>query len=112
MFFTKAHAAQLARIEALLLTLTKGSSTTMVTIADLAHDVAAQSTIVTGVQTLIAGLVAQVQAAAGDPAQLAAVLAQIDANNATLSALIPANVPAQPAGPVIAPTDAAASVSA
>ena len=86
----------------------------MATLDDILVDVTAESTQIDGVTTLITGLQAQVAAALSGTTIPAAVQAKIDAafagmqtNDAKIAAALKANVPATPAGPVVAAGTAA-----
>jgi len=89
----------------------------MADFSKLQADVAAQTTVIAGVQTLLANLVQQISdlknAGTSDPAVQAAIdslATSVEANNAALSAAVAANTPAAPA-PAAAPADATAASS-
>ncbi len=69
--------------------------------AGLFDDLQAQVALTTSIEesaiALIQGLVAKLEAAQGDPAQLAVIVSQLKASGDGLSAAILANTPAAPA---------------
>lgn len=73
----------------------------MATLADLTTAVAAQTSVDTAVVTLLDGLTTQLAAAiaANDPVAVQALVDQIAANTATLSAAVTANTPAPAPAP-------------
>jgi hypothetical protein len=73
--------------------------TTMATLADIQAAVAAENSVVQSAVTLLQGLKAQLDAAiaSNDPAALAQLSSDIQAQTAALSAAVAANTPAAPA---------------
>ena len=65
-------------------------------LAALTAQVTANTTVESSAVTLIQGLAAAVQAAAGDPAKLAALVTSLNKSATALSAAITANTPAAP----------------
>lgn len=92
----KALSADGAKLDKLV----KNTETIMASIDDIASDVAAETTAIGGVSTLIQGLRDQI-AAQGIPADVQAkidsVFAQVESNKAALAAALTANVPPAPA---------------
>jgi flagellar basal body P-ring protein FlgI len=88
--------ALLTQIVTLLQTISKQEQHIMAVLDDLEAEVATNTTVEGSVATLIANLVAELQAAATDPARLTAILDTLKANDARLAALVVANTPAPP----------------
>lgn len=77
---------------------------------DLQAQVALTVTVEASAVALIQGLVAKLEAAQGDPAQLQSIVAQLKASSDGLAAAITANTPGGPPAPAApAPTDPAAN---
>jgi hypothetical protein len=77
---------------------------------DIEAEVGKTTSVLDSIETLITNLVAAGQAAQGDPARQAAILATLQANNGRLSNLVLDNTPADPPGvptppPVEVPVD-------
>lgn len=101
----------LARIERLLLTLTREEMKMSTWIEDLAAQVEANTNAETSAITLIQGLVTQLEnvQAAGDLSKLPAITQALKSSGDALAAAILANTPA---GPVTTPAPAAAATTA
>src|SRR3972149_7676669 len=63
---------------------------------DLEDEVAAQSTVIGGVEVLVTNLIEEIRAAGTDKTKLEAVLVAAQANKTRLGALTAANTPANP----------------
>ncbi len=63
---------------------------------DLKAAVDAEDTVIASAVTLLNGLGAQIAATAGDPAKVAALAADVNAQAAALAAAVAANTPAAP----------------
>lgn len=100
------------KLDVFLSTLVKQGDKIMATLDQLTLDVAAETTVDASVQTLITTLAAEVTAAGTDPVALKALTDKMEANAAGLSALVVANTPATPAGPVVTPAQVPAAVAA
>jgi uncharacterized protein involved in exopolysaccharide biosynthesis len=106
---------RLDRIEALLHVLIKQEFVVMTDLSKLTADIAAETDFIKSAQAAFAGLAQQIADLKGqvsqDPDTQAAIDAlaqQVEANNAALSAAIPANTPAAPTDAAPASTDPAA----
>lgn len=74
----------------------------MQSLAQLAADVAQNTTVEQSAITLINGFAAQLAAAGTDPVALAALQTQLETNNTNLAAAVAANTPAAPAAAPVA----------
>lgn len=63
---------------------------------DVLADVNAETTLITGVSSLLTGLKAAVDAAKGDQAKIDQIFAVAEANKAALAGALAANTPAAP----------------
>ena len=79
------------QLDALIQALNTEGAQLMASIDDIQKAVEAQSSVIDSVETLIEGLVAQVQAAGVDPAKVQAVLDGIAANSDRLAAAVAKN---------------------
>ncbi len=93
--------AQLARIEALLRTLTTLETHEMATLDEIQADVAANTDATASAVALLVALHDQLQAAiaAGDPVALQAIADGLAANTQALAGAVTANTPVAPAPP-------------
>jgi hypothetical protein len=78
-----------------ILSLEQKMEKAMAAIDDLKASVAKEDTVIASAVTLLNGLSAQIKAAGTDPAALAAVTADIDAQTNALAAAVSQNTPAQ-----------------
>lgn len=87
-----------ARFDQYLSRITQMENIIMAQADDFEAELAANTSVVSGVQSLIAKFIADAQAAhdAGDPARMQAVLDKWKTNDATLAGLVAANTPAAP----------------
>lgn len=76
--------------------LIKNTETIMTIAQDLEDEVAAESTVIASVETVVQNLIDAVKGAGTDQAKLTAVLAAAQANKARLGALAAANTAANP----------------
>jgi hypothetical protein len=83
-----------SRIERLLTALLAQETKNMALLDALTAQVAAQATVEQSAITLINGIAARVQAAAGDPVAVAALVTQLQTSASALSAAVLANTPA------------------
>lgn len=84
----------------------------MTALTDLQAAVAAEDTVIASAMTLIQGIPALIAAAGTDPAALAALTADIQAQSANLAAAITANTPVAAPAPAPAPAPADGSAPA
>jgi peptidoglycan hydrolase CwlO-like protein len=76
----------------------------------LTAQVAQNTSVVNSALTLIQGLAAEITAAQGDPAALAAIVSQLNSSDTALAVAVAANTPA--AAPTTTPTPTATTSSA
>lgn len=91
--------ARLTKIESMLRRDLAGDILIMATLADLETQVTANRNVTQSAVLLIKGLGAQIQAAAGDPAKIAALVAELKTHETDLADAIVANTPAAPPVP-------------
>jgi hypothetical protein len=93
-------ALALVGLAAFLYALHRKDKATMADLTALTASVTANTTVTGSVLTLLQGLSAQLKAAGTDPAALASLQSQIDANTAAMTAAVSTNTPAaaQPTG--------------
>jgi len=93
--------AKLDKLIQMVTVLTEKEVQIMANLDDIEAAVAAEATVEQGVITLLNQLSADLTAAiaGGDPAKLTAILTNIQANTAALSAAVVANTPATPTPP-------------
>lgn len=94
---------RLVRIEKLLVNIVVKGNRTMSDIKNLESAVKADTDATNAALTLIKGIAAQLAAAQGDPAKVQALVDQLNANAAALSAAVAENTPAAPPAPAPAP---------
>lgn len=90
---------QLDRIEHKLDWLIQGELHQMADLTQLTTDVAADTDAVNSAVTLLNTLAAEITANANDPAALAQLASDLEANTANLAAAVTANTPAAPPAP-------------
>lgn len=86
--------AKASAVQGLLIHILQEETAMALDISDLTREVAETKTVQESAVVLLESIVAKLQAAEGDPAAIAAVVAELDASTNALAAAVSANTPA------------------
>lgn len=92
---------ELKRLQSLIVDQSTKLEKTMLNLELLRTEIAQNNDAIASAVTLISTLVAELKAAAGNQAEIDAIVAALDAQTAALAAAVAANTPAAPVAPVV-----------